>query len=850
MGLFGERRRARLEDRDAGTPRQGPCDRRSAPGIAPPTRRLWYLLSPCSGSISEKPSSSSSSCSAFYSRHTAAARGRSSKHGCADVLDESYVARGVLVTNTQTIVVSASSPLASSLKLALQDLAPTRLVPFAALLEHVERQPPELLVFETAAAPPALARRLREVPEAVAIIAIGGLDTPRPNVYLLRTEASVAEVARVGGALLRGELVEPASVAASPTQTALPRPSQPSPAVGSMPAPLLASSTPPSSQPSSPRPPRPGSPLARGSLEEAASQLELSTEVRQLLADAERRVSAHSRRAPSPSPPPPAVAASFSPSPEMLAALDAPIEGRDAGGSDTGSSDRPPSQGSNRQRGLASQVPTGPGVSSLPPSGKATRLPELTPTSAPFTGVTHSSGAPTRDFGAGSGAAPSSPVPPASPSSPLPPAEPPEAATTRPPAAGTAFDAQVVPAAPPLPKGSWVERALGNGESETAESSEPGVDSQPGSAAPESTVPPLEDSTSPPRAPSLASDLPPLGEGDSVRLVARAIRRRFSGAIAFETPRGMRRLVMRDGDFVTAASSLREEALLPYLVRRGTLSPALEAQLGHKLPNFGRHAGAALIAAGHLAQDQLWPVLRAHAEDIIANILCQSEGVAAFEETVPERLSAEPAVFGGATGSEVLIELLRRVLSPEQAIERLGGLDRELHPGSAHRLLEECALTSAEQRALDWILQRPLSEALSQAPSPEFPCVLYGLTELGVLQSRASAVKVRPPRHAVDDPLDIQAARQMIAARRALVDEGDYFELLGLARVATGYDVRRAFLELRRQFEPSRVLTPATLDLREDIELINDVLVEAYEILKDATRRERYRRALESSPQA
>jgi curved DNA-binding protein CbpA len=87
-----------------------------------------------------------------------------------------------------------------------------------------------------------------------------------------------------------------------------------------------------------------------------------------------------------------------------------------------------------------------------------------------------------------------------------------------------------------------------------------------------------------------------------------------------------------------------------------------------------------------------------------------------------------------------------------------------------------------------------------------------------------------------------------VRARLQLVDEGDYFAVLGVARDATGYEVRRAFLELRRAFEPSRVLTPSVADLADDVRKIVSVLEEAYEILKDGARRERYRRAIDAVP--
>jgi DnaJ-class molecular chaperone len=98
------------------------------------------------------------------------------------------------------------------------------------------------------------------------------------------------------------------------------------------------------------------------------------------------------------------------------------------------------------------------------------------------------------------------------------------------------------------------------------------------------------------------------------------------------------------------------------------------------------------------------------------------------------------------------------------------------------------------------------------------------------------------------DPLDASALRDRVATRRALVEEGDYFALLGVDRNVTQYDLRRAYQALRRDLDPDRVLTAATVDLRNDVEAILEVVDEAYDILRDPVRRERYRRALERAP--
>lgn len=342
-----------------------------------------------------------------------------------------------------------------------------------------------------------------------------------------------------------------------------------------------------------------------------------------------------------------------------------------------------------------------------------------------------------------------------------------------------------------------------------------------------------------------------LGRGDSALGLARAIRSRFSGAVAFETDAGIRRIVLRDGDFVTAASGIASESLVAFLTERGTLGPDVQKSLGHKLPPFGRHAGAALIAHGHLRQDELWPVLRAHAEWLVGRVLEMTKGAAGLEVEIPARLQAEPAVFGGATGAEVYVEIVRRVVAPEEALSRLGGSRARLVDGPNPALLGECALSAEESSLVSRAKAATLGEVLAGGTKADLPAVLYALVQLGVLEALSPAASAgtgaaEAPR--AYDALDEQALRARILARKALVEEGDYFALLGVPKSATGYDVQRAYTELRREFEPSRILTATTANLRGEVDLILEVLDEAYEILSDQLRRERYRRALEATP--
>jgi hypothetical protein len=383
------------------------------------------------------------------------------------------------------------------------------------------------------------------------------------------------------------------------------------------------------------------------------------------------------------------------------------------------------------------------------------------------------------------------------------------------------------------------------------------------SEAPRTLEPRHEPPPSAPPHTSSALDLPAgLVLGASMLALGQAVRRRFSGCLVFEVDQGLRRVIFRDGDVVIAASAVHGESLVSYLAQRGDLTSEAATQIEHRIPNFGRHAGAALIARGLLEQGELWPVLRAHAEWVLGRILRIERGTVREESPVPERLAAEPAVFGGATGAEVVVEAVQRAVKPDQALSQLGGSQVMLQPGEAFSLLSECALPPALNQRLARGEPVALAQLVASSPEePMLPSIVQALIALGVLRaSREKAVELAraartnpraaPAPRLVEprDALDDEALRLKVKARRALVDEGDYFALLGVPREATGYDIRRSYTELRKQFDPGRVLRPNTLDLREDVDAIIELLDEAYEILRDQGRRERYRRAIESVP--
>ncbi len=346
-----------------------------------------------------------------------------------------------------------------------------------------------------------------------------------------------------------------------------------------------------------------------------------------------------------------------------------------------------------------------------------------------------------------------------------------------------------------------------------------------------------------------------LGPDGARRFFGEAVARRATGALCFESEGVVRRIVMREGDLVAAASGGEGESLVHFLSARGELPRDEAPRLAAKIPPYGRHAGAALVAHGWLRQDQLWQVLRAHAEWIASAVLRITRGTAQLEPDPPGRLRGEPSVFGAATGAEIFVDLVRRAVPHEDALERLGGESSRISDGPNSGLLAECNLPPQDLELLHRARGGTITDLLARATDGEIVAVVHALALLGVIEVIPSPDFARRGGESRTLPdvemaaLDEDAMRGRVRARLELVEDGDYFAVLGVTRDATGYEIRRAFIELRRTFEPSRILTPRLLDLADDVRKIVIVIEEAYEILRDNARRERYRRAIDARPE-
>jgi len=150
---------------------------------------------------------------------------------------------------------------------------------------------------------------------------------------------------------------------------------------------------------------------------------------------------------------------------------------------------------------------------------------------------------------------------------------------------------------------------------------------------------------------------------------------------------------------------------------------------------------------------------------------------------------------------------------------------------------------------IEWIIENANRSASNGNLQPWKLYVTMGAARKRLSAAILSAMDVGDNGPGAEYNVYPQEMTPVYDTRRKLVGK-QLYTLLGVPRAATGYEIKRAYLALRKSFDPAKVITPKTLDLVDSIRLISEVIDEAYEILRDPVRRDRYSRAITARPEA
>jgi hypothetical protein len=292
---------------------------------------------------------------------------------------------------------------------------------------------------------------------------------------------------------------------------------------------------------------------------------------------------------------------------------------------------------------------------------------------------------------------------------------------------------------------------------------------------------------------------------------------------------------------VMAASNEVADRMLAMLVRDRVVSASQRDEVEKIISATGRKVGGVLIDMGVLRSDELLPAVRRHYESIILSLFGWTAG----------RWQIEPGMIAGPERTRLLrhpAALVREGLAcgyPAEKIAAHVGSGKNLFAldtsGSSADIVAQMLADPAEARVpflFDGV--RSLDEVARASGLPDATVwqIAFALSCFGTLRPARSGrggheglrIGVR----------DLQIARERVAARHALAQEGDYFQVLGVDRQADASEIRRAHQRLLRECSPETLGPELAHELRQAVDTIREVLDEGLRILTSPALRDAY----------
>ena len=131
---------------------------------------------------------------------------------------------------------------------------------------------------------------------------------------------------------------------------------------------------------------------------------------------------------------------------------------------------------------------------------------------------------------------------------------------------------------------------------------------------------------------------------------------------------------------------------------------------------------------------------------------------------------------------------------------------------------------------------RPPPQRTGSFPAiPAVPPVLPGVAPAvpKVAPVVAPSLAAPPPGSPAEEGVELER-------RYAVLDQLDYFEVMGLESTASPADIKRAFHHQSRTFHPDRFFQSSDAHLRERVHAVYKRVTEAYFVLRDDARRKKY----------
>ncbi len=353
-----------------------------------------------------------------------------------------------------------------------------------------------------------------------------------------------------------------------------------------------------------------------------------------------------------------------------------------------------------------------------------------------------------------------------------------------------------------------------------------------------------------------------IADSDVAAQFGRLYLQRLTGRMVLRRDAVEKVIFFDRGAAILGMSSDPDDRMGEMLVRQGRLTQLQLVRASEGLARSERRLGVVLVELGFIKPSELPVVVRRHFEEIIHSAFTWEDGEWSLGPGQPN----QEIVLLDEHPPAIILGGIRRKYSAARLARCLGGgrqVFRLVAGAAGSDLVQQLAMTP-EERGI--VLQldgtRTLDEVRAEARTREEIVlgVAWALSVLGQidrLEGRAAEVVKTAtsvngngvaqldhdgvvPVFAPKSPGPRRADRARVLAHHDVVEEGDYFAVLGLPRGSSDTDVRVAHARLMRELTPTSLDPGLVAELGAELRAIRVVLDEALRVLGTPDLRRRY----------
>ena len=315
-------------------------------------------------------------------------------------------------------------------------------------------------------------------------------------------------------------------------------------------------------------------------------------------------------------------------------------------------------------------------------------------------------------------------------------------------------------------------------------------------------------------------------------------RNQFSGRVDFLRDTLHKSIFFENGSPVDAHSNDNADRYEEYLHRTGKLERTHCQVILQSGLSGSRRIGAFLVSKGLLKPEELFTCASAHLREVVVSLFGWEEGTSQF---FSQSVADDARVVLDTDPRALIVEGIRR----KHLLPRLMGILGS--PGTVVNLVPNAIpdwdvlkLTQDELRVLTLMDGTRTIEELVFNSRLDALRVYHLLSALVTLQ--VAQVVSRGAEEFVSTPCAPQSSidHRRIQNKLEQVQQRDYFEILGVERSATSYEIEQAYERFCYDFAPDRLPPELKTELRRDLSEIHQVVEDARLVLLNPQTREAY----------